>query len=200
MATHAPHSKKTEQLRRIFDAVAGDSPSTFVERQQSRRGTLPTEVEVDAVLARIVAGMRERYAFATDLPDAELVRVVRGFYADRSDGTIAADLGVDAGTVADARLDLHLLRDDDASPPADPDVLRDRFDAGEDDATVAADLGVDEAGVRRYRRVLATAREASSVNHRYQTDFESVLAASTLEDALRTSLAGDRRVFDAVKY
>ncbi|MFC6726718.1 hypothetical protein ACFQE1_20565, partial [Halobium palmae] len=62
------------------------------------------------------------------------------------------------------------------------------------------DLGVDEAAVCRYRRVLAAAREASSVNHRYQTDFESVLAESALEDALRTSLAGDRRVFDAVKY
>ncbi|MFC4358853.1 conditioned medium-induced protein 4 [Halobium salinum] len=195
-------AERTERLRRIFTAVTGDATPTFVERQQARRGRIPSESEVDDDLAAVVTRMRERYAFTTDLDDATLVRVVRGFYADRSDAALAETLDTDPDTVVAARIDLHLLRDEDATPPAgaDADALRERFEAGADDATVAQDLGADVSAVRRYRRVLDTAREAVSVNHRFQTDFESVLATSDLDDALRANLAGDRRVFDAVKY
>jgi hypothetical protein len=126
--------------------------------------------------------------------------VVRGFYADHDDDAVAADLGVAAGDVVEARIDLHLLRDGDAATPADPETLRERFAAGADDATVARELGVDEAAVRRHRRVTEAAREAVRTNHRYATEFESALVVSDLDEALRASLASDRRVFDAVKY
>jgi hypothetical protein len=139
--------------------------------------------------------MREGYAFATDLDDEALVCVVRGFYADRDDETVAAYLAVDDDTVAaylavdddtvtDARIDLHLFRDADVAAPADLEILRERFAVGVDDATVASEFGVDEAAARRYRRVTEAAREAVRTSHRYGTEFESALAQSDLDEAL----------------
>lgn len=111
---------KTAELRDIFlDATGGEG--TVTERQAERRGSL-VDVDdpetVDARLRDLVAAMRERYDFETDLDPDGYVRLIRGFYDGEDDATLADALGVDTDTVFRARLDCHLVRKDDEGTAA----------------------------------------------------------------------------------
>lgn len=118
---------KTAELRDIFlDATGGEE--TVTERQAERRGSL-VDVDdpeaVDARLRALVATMRERYDFDTDLDADAYVRLVREFYDGADDDTLADTLGVDPDTVLQARLDCHLVREADEETPA-VDASRER--------------------------------------------------------------------------
>jgi hypothetical protein len=111
---------KTAELRDIFlDATDGEG--TVTERQAERRGSLvdvDDPAEVDEHLRDLVATMRERYDFETDLGTDAYVRLIRGFYAGEDDGALAEAVGIDRETVLRARLDCHLVREDDDDTPA----------------------------------------------------------------------------------
>jgi len=110
---------KTAELRDIFlDATDGEG--TVTERQAERRGSLVDgdPEAVDASLRDLVATMRDRYDFDTDLDADGYVRLIRGFYDGTDDDTLAEALGIDRETVVRARLDCHLVREDDAETPA----------------------------------------------------------------------------------
>jgi hypothetical protein len=131
---------KTAELRDIFlDATGGEG--TVTERQAERRGSL-VDVDdpetVDARLRDLVAAMRERYDFDTDFDPDAYVRLIRGFYDDETDAALADALGVDAETVAWARLDCHLIREADRGDDA-PDAIRERAVAADREATRAND-------------------------------------------------------------
>jgi hypothetical protein len=111
---------KTAELRDIFlDATDGEG--TVTERQAERRGSL-VDVDdpevVDGRLHDLVVTMRERYDFETALEPAGYVRLIRGFYAGDDDDALAETVGVDRETVLRARLDCHLVREDDDDTPA----------------------------------------------------------------------------------
>jgi hypothetical protein len=172
---------KTAELRDIFiDATGSD---TVTERQESARGSLTDESDVEASLHEVVAAMRDRYDFATDLDDDGLVAVARGFYAGRDDAAVAADLGVDEPEVRTARLDLHLVADADREAPFEFGALRALVREGTDadDAAVAADLGVDEAAVARYRPVAAADVASTRANDRFRDAFTELLTDADLE-------------------
>jgi hypothetical protein len=114
---------KTAELRDIFlDATDGEEAVT--ERQAERRGSL-VDVDgpeaVDARLRELVATMRERYDFDTDLDVEAYVALIRGFYDGDDDDALANRLGTETKTVVQARLDCHLVRedDDDGTPAAE---------------------------------------------------------------------------------
>ena len=110
---------KTAELRDIFlDATDGEG--TVTERQAERRGSLVDgdPEAVDASLRDLVATMRDRYDFDTDLDADGYVRLIRGFYDGTDDDTLAEALGIDREAVVRARLDCHLVREDDAETPA----------------------------------------------------------------------------------
>jgi hypothetical protein len=111
---------KTAELRDIFlDATGGEG--TVTERQAERRGSLidvDDPAAVDARLRDLVATMRDRYGFETDLDPAAYVRLIRGFYAGDDDAALAEAVGVDRRTAFRARLDCHLVRADDEDTPA----------------------------------------------------------------------------------
>lgn len=111
---------KTAELRDIFlDATGGEG--TVTERQAERRGSLvdvDDPAAVDARLRDLVATMRERYEFETDLEPDAYVRLIHGFYDGEDDAALAETLGVGAATVLQARLDCHLVREDDDETPA----------------------------------------------------------------------------------
>ncbi|MFB6094328.1 MAG: conditioned medium-induced protein 4 [Halanaeroarchaeum sp.] len=185
--------EKTEELRDIFMSVSDDASVT--ESQDETHGSLVGDGDVEARLAEIVADMREAVGFETSLTDGELVTVVRGFYEGETDAAIAARLAdADPETVAEARLDLHLLRDADEGAPIPLEEVR----AALADASVeaaAADLGLEADAVDWYRRVLATREEIRRVNDRYRDAFEDLLADRGLaermtRDAQQTGLAG----------
>ena len=120
--------EKTAELRDLFVDATGSESVT--ERQDAARGTLsdPDDDAVDAQCREVVAAMRERYGFSTDLDDEAYVLVARGRFEEADDETIAAALRdaleaqddpavdpdtVDAETVRKARLNLHLVRESD---------------------------------------------------------------------------------------
>ena len=183
--------EKTEELRDIFMDVTDES--TVTEQQEETHGSLSSEAEVDERLEDVVARMRDRYDFGTTLSNAELVTVVRGFYADDSDAEIARDLG-DASlgkTVSRARIDLHLIRDSDTDAPFDMEELRDLLDRETSTTDCADELDVSESTVRRYRRVVETQQERRTVNDQFREEFENVLHDRELSDRMTEDIQED---------
>ena len=176
--------EKTRQLRDIFMDVAEDA--TVTEHQEESRGSLASREQVDERLREVVETMEERFDFRSDLPTDALVTLLHRFYEGDSDSEIAGRLDdvPDPETVASARVDLHLVTDEDLDAPFDLDVLRDALDEGRSTPDVADDLGADESTVRRYRHVVETQRARKVVNDRYRDEFERLLADRDLEERL----------------
>ncbi|RZH68873.1 conditioned medium-induced protein 4 [Natrinema altunense] len=178
---------KTEELRDIFTDVT-DGEETVTESQENTRGSLERDERSDADrLESVVQQMRERYEFETELSDDELIRVARAFYDGTSDAKIAAELGVEAAEVFEARLSLHLVGEDDADE-VDLAAIRDRE---EDDTTLAAEYDVSEAQIRRYRRVADAKDQSRAANDRYRDEFDSILADADLSERMTSDLRED---------
>lgn len=171
---------KTEELRDLFLSVSDEE--TVTESQSEGRGTLTDES--DAAEQRLREGieqLREKFGFSADLSDAKRCRIVERFYDGETDEEIAAALDIDPGTVLDARMDLHLIREDE--PALDEgvvEIVRNRPDA--DPADLAAATDTTEAEIRRCRAVLEAAERSRRVSHRYRTLFEETLTDVDLTD------------------
>ncbi|WP_332897441.1 conditioned medium-induced protein 4 [Haladaptatus sp. CMSO5] len=168
--------EKTESLRNLFLSVAGDT--TVTEQQEASRGSLTSKTGVRKRLTAIIAKMRERYAFTTELTDAKLATLVEAYYEDESDDAIATTLDVTPETVFHARMDLHLVRDSDVDTDFDLDALRTALAADTPVTTIATDLDTDEATVRRAQRVSNAQAARRRVSDRFVSDFEEVLDAN----------------------
>ena len=179
--------EKTERLRDIFLSVADDA--TVTERQSAARGSLNEDEADDEAVTAVIERMRERYDFSTDLDDAALVAVARGFYAGASDAAIARSVGdVGAGTVRRARLDLHLVTDRDLDAPFDLRELRRRRDAGASTAEAAEALGVSTSTVRKYGHALEAQSRRRLVGDRFREEFERLLADGELSGRLTAAI------------
>ncbi len=181
---------KTEELRDIFMDVSEEG--TVTESQEEPRGSIAKTDDEEAVRERlrgVIEALGGRYDFATDLDTATYVRLVRAFYDDESDASIADELDVSEDEVFRARMDLHLLRGEDTDAPFDVCELRRRRDAS--DETLAAEFGVDEATVRHYRHVVAAQDAARAANHRYQTEFDEILTDAALSGQFTEQITED---------
>jgi hypothetical protein len=183
--------EKTEELRDIFVSVTDED--TVTESQEETHGSLASEEELGARLETTISDMREDLEFATSLDDDELATVVRGFYAGDSDTDIARRLGDEskAKTVGRARVDLHLLRDDDTDAPLDLDSLRRLDDEDGSLEAIATALDVSESTARRYRRVVRTQDEIQRVNDRYRAEFETLLRDREISERLTSDVHED---------
>jgi hypothetical protein len=186
--------EKTEELRDIFRSVADDD--TVTESQADTHGSLASETDVEDRLRDTVATMRDRLDFRTDLDTDALTTVVRRFYAGDADPEIADELSddddADPETVRAARLDLHLVREDDDAPLALDDV-RDAADdpADPDLATVADALDADPADAEAALGVLRVRNEIQRVNDRYRAEFENALRDRELTERLTATVHED---------
>ncbi|MFB6154352.1 MAG: conditioned medium-induced protein 4 [Haloferacaceae archaeon] len=176
--------EKTEELRDIFIDATGED--TVTERQEESHGSLTEEDDgdVDARLRELVDTMRERYDFESTLDRDGLVTVVRGFYDDEDDADIAGDLDVSPEGVFDARMDLHLVREDDRSPPFEYEALHDLVVEGADTEEMAETLDADPETVDHYRRVAETEVEATRASNRFRDEFAELLTDSELSGRL----------------
>jgi hypothetical protein len=185
--------EKTEELRDIFEEVTGEE--TVTEKQEETPGTLAGEDDeaVAERLADVVARMREKYEFATDLSDTEYARVVRGYYEGEDDTDIADALDIDRRDVVRARLDVHLVRDRDRDAPFELKELRRLLNADADLGTsdLAEELDVSASTVRRYRRVVETETQIRSVSARYQAEFEDVLTDAGISHDMTSDIQED---------
>lgn len=185
--------EKTEELRDIFMDVAEEG--TVTERQAEGRGSLTDvdETAIDDRLADVIAEMRERYAFETDLDSDTYCAIVRGFYEGRDDERLASALDLDAETVFEARMDLHLIGEADADAPFEMATLRGLLRREEDLDTeaLAARLDADPATVARFRRVAVAQNAARRTSQRFQTAFEDVLTDADLTVRLTADVQDD---------
>ena len=180
--------EKTEELRDIFRSIS--DADTVTETQERGRGSLATADDVRAKLRAVVEDMREDVGFDTTLSIDHLVAIVEQYYEGASDAEIARELGgdTDPKMVARARLDLHIVREQDRDAPVSLDRLEDLLDQEMPIADVAAELDVSEATVRRYRRVIETQRERRRVADQYRGEFENILRDRDLAERLTSSL------------
>ena len=178
--------EKTEQLRDIFlDATGSD---TVTERQQEGRGSIAgSEAVTDDQLASRIETMRERFDFRTTLSTDALVTLLRGFFEGRADADLAAALDTSPTEIFEARMDLHLVTDDDHTPIDDrirPLVV----DGASVDECVEA-VDADPAVVRRAYRIAESELAATRVNHRFRDAFADLLT----DEDLSSRLASDAR-------
>ena len=185
---------KTEELRDIFMDVSDSE--TVTESQAESRGSL-TDIDESAAADRLretVGRMRERYDFESDLGDAALISLIQGFYEGRTDDELAEALGVSVSAVVTARLDLHLLRDDDLDADFDLAAFRrrvvgsDAAESGESDAELADRFDIELSEASHYRRVVETQAASRQVSHRFQAAFEDALAEAGLSTQLTSAV------------
>ncbi|WP_338740168.1 conditioned medium-induced protein 4 [Haloplanus salilacus] len=182
--------EKTSELRDIFVDATGTE--TVTERQAERRGSITEREAPEEVAAEVddlVATMRERYDFRTDLDAEAYRRLVRGFHDDADDAALAEALDIPVETVVDARLDLHLVRDADRDVP-NFEAIRDRIVDGADDDAIADDLG-DAETLAHVRRVVESEREATRANGRFRDAFAELLTDADLTGRLASDSRED---------
>lgn len=188
-------TEKTEELKDIFVSVTDEEAVT--ESQAETRGSLTKSEEgVEEHLIDVVGRLRERFPFRTDLDDERLATVVRAYFEGEEDAAIADRVGVDEDAIVEARLDCHLVRDDDVPESVDMGELRKRVDEPTEtempsDGALSAALDADRDAVRRARHVLATRARARSVSHRFRSEFEDVLADAGLSARMTESVRED---------
>lgn len=178
--------EKTEELRDIFLGVAEDG--TVTERQAEQKGSLAAdEGAADEQLREVLAEMHESYDFGTDLDDDSLVRVVRGFHEGETDADLAETLEEDEETIVRARLDCHLVREDDLDGHERARLRR--LLADESESAVADELGVSVERIGHYQRVLSAEAAARQVSERFRAAFADALP----DAAIATSMTEEMR-------
>jgi len=174
---------KTEELRDIFLDVADEE--TVTESQEAERGSLTGDDRpVDGRLRGVLEEMREKFTFAAELSDEEYCELVRLFYDGADDGEIAAALSRSPEEIFAARLDLHLIRDDDplgdAVGASELDAIHAMLATEDSAATIAEELGLDETTAERARAMVEAENRARRVSQRFRTSFEEILTDADL--------------------
>jgi hypothetical protein len=183
---------RTDELRDLFTEVTGEE--TVTESQSDDRGSLADvdEAAVDDRVRSVIDRLRDHHDFDTSLDDDALVRVVRAVYDGDDDATIAADLDVSPEVVFAARMDLHLLTDDDTDLPVPLDEVRAAVERGDaDPEALADDLDADPETVERALRVARTQERIRTVSRRFRSEFEDALPEAALAVSLTDSVTED---------
>ncbi|QLG28503.1 conditioned medium-induced protein 4 [Halorarum halophilum] len=175
--------EKTAELRDIFiDATGSD---TVTESQEESPGTLADESADDEARVReLIATMRERYEFASDLDDEDLETIVRLYHEDAADEQIAAELQADEEEMFDARMDLHLVRESDRDAPFGMELLRSMYVENIPLEEIADQFGTDEATVAHYVEVVEADMESTRANDRFRDEFAELLSDADLAGGL----------------
>lgn len=176
--------EKTEELREIFIDATGSESVT--ESQMESPGSL-TDGDEDTLLERLselVDTMRERYEFDSSLTGEELVDVVRCYFDGADDESIAEHLDVETEEVFRARMDLHLVREEDREAPFDLEALKRLHVEGTPMADRADELGADVGAVRHYSAVVEAELESTRANNRFRDEFRELLTDADIEGPL----------------
>jgi DNA-binding CsgD family transcriptional regulator len=175
--------EKTAELRDIF--VETTDTETVTESQSESPGSLADDsTDVGDRLATLIDRMREQYEFNTALDTDALVAVLRGFYDGDDDATIAARLECQPATIRTARLDLHLVRDEEREAPFEFERLRRLLAEGVSPEERAEQLDVPVETVRRYSEVAAADRRSTRANDRFRDEFAGLLTDADLTNRL----------------
>lgn len=182
---------KTEQLREVF--LETTEETTVTSEQTDTRGSLADRRDVDARLAELLADMRDRYTFQTDLSDAAFRSLLEGYYDGATDDDLAERLSVSVETVRRARFDLHLVRDADFASSVDPERLRTLYANDASVAAVADAFDIDQSTAQQQIETVTVELRSRRANHRYRDAFATLfgdadLAGTHTDDAVEDGL------------
>lgn len=177
--------EKTEELRDIFLSVSDEESVT--ESQSEDRGSLLTEQGGD--LWAVIEKLREKFGFELSLSDGQRERLVKEFYDGTDDDQLAATLDIDAETVFRARMELHLIREDE--PALDEETVKEIRASDSEAEALAAEVGVSADEVRQCRAVLAARERSRRVSQRFRTAYEERLTDTELTDHLAADATED---------
>jgi hypothetical protein len=177
--------EKTEELRDIFLSVSEEESVT--ESQTEGRGSLLDESGGD--LDDVIEQLREKFGFESALSDRERSQLVREFYDGADDDELASELGVDTDTVFEARMELHLLREE--QPQLDDAVMELIRDSDRSAEELATEAGVEAEQIRRGRAVLDTQSRSRRVSQRFRIAYEERLTDTELSDHLAADAQED---------
>lgn len=171
--------EKTEELRDLFVETTGSD--TVTERKEESRGSLAGDRPDPSRRTRDLVGtLRERSSFTTDLSDDALVDLVRGYFDGESDAALAESLSVTAATVADARHDLHLVRDEERAGPADYTAVRNLVADGHDAEAVAAELDCEAEAVAEQVRAARADLASTRASDRFRDELTELFTDAEL--------------------
>lgn len=174
---------RTAELRDIFIDTTGSD--TVTESQEESRGSLTEDhTHTSERVAEIIDTMRDKYTFVSGLEDDALQQVVERFFEGEGDDDIASALDVDEETVFHARMDLHLVREDDREAPFDLDELRALLVEEVPLDERATSLKSDESTVAHYSTVIEADIESTRANDRFHDEFEELLTDSALSNRM----------------
>ena len=192
--------EKTAELRDIFVETTGSD--TVTERQAESPGSLTDrdEAAVRERVGELIAAMRERYDFSTDLDDATYARIARARFELDDDAAIATVLAagddaggegddpepvaVDADAVRDARFDLHLVREADREvddAPFEYADVKSLTAEGRSIVDCAEALDADPDAVAKYARVARVDLTSTRANDRFRDEFRDLLTDAEIE-------------------
>ena len=186
--------EKTEELRDIFMDVTDSEEVT--ESQEELRGSVADSDEFDEDrLAATLDEMQEKFDFETDLDSERLTQLVVRFYEGDDDEAIATALSLSPATVFRARMDVHLVRDEDPPGVSASDDVWETIRAQPDESveTLATEADHDAAEVEQIQAVVQAEARARRVSQRFRITFEECLtdvemstqlAAETQRDGL----------------
>lgn len=181
--------EKTAELRDIFLSVSDEEMVT--ESQEDGRGSLTDDSDsTESQLLSVIDQLREKFGFTTEISETKRRLLVERFYDDETDERIADELELDPETVFAARMDLHLIRDEE---PALSESVIDKLRTNSDTApaTLADQLELSTAEVQRARAVLETKDRSRRVSQRFRTAFDEIMTDIELTDQYATDAHTD---------
>ena len=177
--------EKTSELRDIFLDVTDEE--TVTESQEELRGSVAASGTSDPErLNAAIDEMQEKFDFETDLDTGTLEHLLELYYDDCTDDEIASALSVSSEAVFTARMDLHLVRDDD--PPGvsatdeEWDVIRTQIDDPVE--AVATELDRETEQIESVRAVIRANSRTRRVSNRFRITFEECLTDADLSTQL----------------
>ncbi|MXR50327.1 conditioned medium-induced protein 4 [Halovenus sp. WSH3] len=170
--------EKTEELRDIFLSVSEEE--TVTESQTEDRGSLLGGSDGD--LTEVVEQLREKFGFELSMDEETRCRLIEAFYDGADDEQLAERFDLDAETVFEARMELHLLRDGEPQLPEETvEAIRGSERSAE---RLAEEFDTTAEEIRRCRAVLETRERSRRVSQRFRTAYEERLTDTELSDHL----------------
>lgn len=176
---------KTEELRDIFLSVSEEESVT--ESQTESRGSLLDESRGD--LAEVLEQLREKFGFELSLSDSERVQLIEEFYEGKDDDELAAAVGLDPETVFAARMELHLLREDE--PRLDEETVELIGESDQSAEELAGEVDATAEEIRRGRTVLDARARSRRVSQRFRIAYEERVTDAELSDHLTAETQKD---------
>lgn len=149
----APKNKQKDLLN-LFSNLT--NKTSIHEPRKTLHGTLRDQGAVEREIALIMREIQSRGFFKTKLEPIQLARLVTMFYAGKNDTEIGRSLGDEklSKTIARARVQLKLFREQDFNMPFDEKELKKLMSQDMNMKEISEKLGISPTSLREYRHII----------------------------------------------